>query len=224
MKPILFNTEMVRLSWTGLMTVMRKIVKDNVLEHLEFDTDGSVIGVYDQYDGYVKPVMDYAPYRPGDILYVLETWFKNENPISCDFGKYEYKADYGGTLCCDLITWKSPAGMPKDAARLFLRVTDVRMEQLQDITIDECIKKGCFGVSCDCANNFIAGGAICCVDCMNTGWQESPVVEFLEFWNRSIKKADLPRYGWDANPWVWVIEFERISKEMALKGGGNTDA
>ena len=72
---------------------------------------------------------------------------------------------------------------PREAARIFLRVTDVRVERLQEIddggVVAEGLEIGCY---------------------------------FDELWNRTIKPKDRPLYGWEANPWVWVIEFERISK------------
>ena len=76
--------------------------------------------------------------------------------------------------------------MPKAAARLFLRVTGVRAERLQDITEDEKTAEG-----------------------MRPGWQH---YNFYELWDSTIKPADRPLCGWEANPWVWVIEFERISR------------
>lgn len=79
--------------------------------------------------------------------------------------------------------------MPKEAARIWLKVVDVRVERLQDITPDEAINEG-------------------------TKEQFPPLAvdEFREIWNATIKKPDLDCYGWEANPWVWVIEFERCEK------------
>lgn len=91
--------------------------------------------------------------------------------------------------------------MPKDAARIWLRVTDVRVERLQDITIDEIRKEGLeprFDVK-DKFSDGIARG------------------RFLELWDSTIKKPDLDRYGWDANPWVWIIEFERCEKPACMR-------
>lgn len=73
--------------------------------------------------------------------------------------------------------------MPKEAARLFLRVTGVRVERLQDIDDDGVVAEG-----------------------LKIG------DDFDVLWDSTIKKDDLPLYGWDANPWVWVIEFERREK------------
>jgi len=100
--------------------------------------------------------------------------------------------------------------MPKEAARIWLKVTDVRVERLQEITDNECIKEGIYPSNCrDC--NDIFG----CDVCPDEGYDE--VDKFVEVWNSTIKKSDLNRYGWDANPWVWVISFERCEKPEGVK-------
>ena len=96
--------------------------------------------------------------------------------------------------------------MPKEAARILLKVKDVRVERLKDMTDKDALNEGAQGVKCDHAGL----GAYDCTDCMNTGWLEPPILEFMGIWNSTIKKSDIDRYGWDANPWVWVIEFERV--------------
>ena len=83
--------------------------------------------------------------------------------------------------------------MPKEAARLFLRVTDVRVEQLRPMGFDELEAEG--------------------ID--TTVGLFSATEQFADLWDRTVKKSDLNKYGWESNPWVWVIEFERISKEEA---------
>ena len=81
--------------------------------------------------------------------------------------------------------------MPKEAARIFLRVTDVRVERLQDITSDQIDREGV-----ETEYPFVLNG-------------EERRYAFSQLWNSTIKKSDLYRYGWEANPWVWVIEFSR---------------
>ena len=183
-KPILFNTDMVRAILDNRKTVTRRVVKGYALYHLELDTDGSIIGVYNQDEGHVFPVMDYAPYRPGDILYVRETFFEHK-------GRFYYKAD-GKHETLDKLgitfKWHPSIHMPREAARIFLRVTDVRVERLQGIDDDGVVAEG------------LEIGA-----------------PFDELWDSTIKPADRALYGWEANPWVWVIEFERISREEARR-------
>ena len=235
-KPILFDTEMVRAILDGQKTCTRRLVKPQPDgKHtfpLGFATDSTEkkeVGCFgfgiNEYGGsiqYAKP-----PYLGGDALYIRETWTE-------ECGKYYYRADYdsdyldpcetlsGGypASCrnhpgCDgcmetstRIHWHPSIHMPKEAARIWLKVTDVRVERLNEITGDGVLREGAQGIRCD----HVALGEHGCTDCMNTGWIEPPQVEFMQIWNSTIKKADLDRYGWDANPWVWVIEFERCEK------------
>lgn len=221
MKPILFNTEMVKALLDGRKTVTRRPLKGDAREHIQIDVDNSVIGVYDMFEGTVRPVLDYAPYRPGDILYVRETfgWLSEEN-------KYVYKASDFECVAIDGFKWSPSLHMPKEAARTFLRVTGVRVERLQDITEEQAIKEGVPDdwpmdkVYCPICKG---EGLIGAVHPVSLGFMEveCPHCEkgtsrFQNLWNSTIKPADLPLYGWDASPWIWVIEFERISKEDAL--------
>lgn len=52
---------------------------------------------------------------------------------------------------------------------------------------------------------------------MGDVWEITPIDEYKTLWNSTVKKSDLDKYGWEANPWVWIIELERISKEETLK-------
>ena len=213
--PILFNTEMVQAILEGRKTQTRRVLKlkykddEAGFQILKNTHDGS-FAYAEYYDEDESPTrMITPPCMPGCILWVRETWCENKNPNSQNFGGYEYRADYEGSLCQDLITWRPSIHMPKEAARIFLRVKDVRVERLQDITVLDAISEGCGGTICDHAD---AHPALGCTDCLNTGWLEPPDAEFAQLWDTTIKPADLNRYGWDANPWVWVIEFERCEK------------
>lgn len=203
--PILFNTEMVRAILDGRKTCTRRLVKPQPDEKHIYplgivtdSTEKKDVGCFgfgiDEYGGsvqYAKP-----PYYPGDILYVRETWGEGYEE-----GTYIYKAD---DKLANLprfsesskLIYHPSIHMPKEAARIWLKVTDVRVERLQEITIDEIRREGLeprFKVK-DKFSGDIARG------------------RFLELWNSTIKKSDLDRYGWDVNPFVWVIEFERCEK------------
>ena len=88
--------------------------------------------------------------------------------------------------------------MPKEAARIWLKVNDVRVERLQEITWQQAAKEGCQGSTSDEPDPLF----------------HLPTLrgEFQKLWNSTIKKSDIGRYGWDANPYVWVIEFETCEK------------
>lgn len=211
-KPILFNTEMVRAILDGKKTCTRRIVKgaipdDAMWGYTMFTPKGCIScrGVYA--DEYGEKFFR-LPYQQGDILYVRETW---GHPISLNSDKqYVFRADEIAEIGFknDSHIWYPSIHMPKEAARIWLKVTDVRVERLQDMTNDDALKEGAKGVRCDHA----CSGAYGCTDCMNTGWLEPPIVEFVQIWDNTIKKSDIDRYGWNANPWVWVIEFERCEK------------
>lgn len=197
MKPILFNTQMVQAILEGRKTVTRRLVTFQPGQNPQWSgyiPDGPVL-----YGSNNVPAAK-SPYQPGDILYVRETWqffpcfdcvksmcdttpLTYEDSDSVTEGCWIYKADY---IESDQkrVCWRPSIHMPKEAARIFLRVKDVRVERLKDITATQAMNEGF------------------------TDWND-----FVKLWNSTIKQADLPTYGWKANPWVWVIEFERISKE-----------
>ena len=149
---------------------------------------------------YVKPPYRYAP---GDILYVRETWKKAPNG-------YYYYEDWQRNDIADVTKWKPSIHMPKEAARIWLKVTNVRVERLQDITPKGAESEGVGNLFYD----DIGYGE------KNYGTEVDTEYgiakeQFAWLWESTIKKSDLDRYGWDANPWVWVIEFERCEKPEA---------
>ena len=86
--------------------------------------------------------------------------------------------------------------MPKEAARIWLKVTNVRVERLQDVTGESALAEG--------ADKYIHTNG--------TLNEDQTITSFIGIWNSPIKQSDLGIYVWDANPWVWVIEFERCNK------------
>lgn len=197
-KPILFNTDMVRAILDGRKTVTRRCVKPKSKNAYGFyvltnKSDGSFAGVYD-YDedenAFDKPQKQ--PAYKGDILYVRETWGRYSVCEGVVPDIY-YKAVGNAP---DKIKWIPSIHMPKEAARIFLRVTDIRVERLHDMNFYGILSEG-VEVIPEAYN-----------DPDNAYLQA--VETFEKIWNHTIKKSDLDRYGWAANPWVWVIEFERV--------------
>ena len=136
----------------------------------------------------VQGVMSLCKYKPGDFLYVRETWVKSEDT-------FLYKADDGAVSAWG---WKPSIHMPKEAARIFLRVKAVRVERLNDITITGLQSEG-----------IIPEGYISQYAAMAS---QPYFDKFKALWDSTIKPTDRDKYGWAANPWVWVIEFERCEK------------
>lgn len=232
MKPMLFNTKMVRAILDGIKGSTRRIAKgfipnDAVWGYTAFTPKGYISCRGTFADGYGEKFFK-LPCKSGDILYVRETWTE-------ECGKYYYRADYdsdyldscetlsGGypASCrnhpgCDgcmatstRIHWHPSIHMPKEAARIWLKVTNVRVERLQEITEEQACMEGTNPWDEACYEN---NGWCPTFSDPDSGGEPNMVDGFHKLWNSTIKKSDLDRYGWDANPWVWVIEFERCEK------------
>lgn len=240
MKPILFNTEMVRAILDGRKTVTRRVVKPQPL----FKTTRKFVFADEvcpkKWEDCDNIIATYQ-YQPGDVLYVRETWARTsdaEVQAGVDPDIYFYKADVQHLLVAPR-KWRPSIHMPKEAARIFLRVTSVRVERLQKPFFEHgsCIfalRNEGVEISEHCQQCIENYGSPCCNDLdpdlelnEETGEDESGGSEcgilddvrydFSRLWDSTIKPADCDRYGWGANPFVWVIEFERISREKAEK-------
>ncbi len=197
-RPILFNTEMVKAILEGRKTCTRRAIKfSSGMTGRPIGKAGdssNPLGV--MYPGGIKR----PPYQRGDILYVRETWCS-----AYDGEKFFYLADKLTNreerllLNYDDVKWHPSIHMLKEAARIWLKVTEVRMERLQDITEDGAKEEGA-----NCKNGKNVG--------LEEKMRRTAIERFAEIWNGTIKKSALDRYGWSVNPWVWVIEFERCEK------------
>ena len=184
MKPIIFTTEMVKQILAGNKSQTRRVIKPQPVLY----KDGAYFyrGCFDLQHHKDVIIQDYSPYKPGDILYVKETW---SNSSHDQFGalkltSYAYKASdvHSGRI------WKSSRYMPKEAARIFLRVIDIRVECLCQITTSDAIAEG-----------------------FSSGERQSETDAFYKYWNKLNAKAKRG-YGKEKNPWVWVVTFERTEK------------
>ena len=204
-KPIRLNTEEVRAIIDGRKKAIRRCVKPKSKKACGFYVtttfDGDFDGVYD-YDedenAFDNPQKQ--PAYTGDILYVKETWSEHYTANSDGELVYCYKADdvdlKSECLPGENNRWWQSTYMPKEAARIFLQVTGVRVEKLNEISFNDILSDGIV-IRPEAYN-----------DPDNAYLQAVNAYETL--WNTTVKKSDLDRYGWDANPWVWVIEFERV--------------
>ena len=202
-KPILFNTEMVHAILDGRKTQTRRIIKQNTstilsspcrLNHPELS------------DNHMIEKLCLPRYGCGNYLYVRETWFYEYHMHDLTAGepdlpngKYSHRYIYRATnpgypvyvgVCAG--GWRPSIHMPKEAARIFLRVKAVRAERLQDIDVASCVKEGVLW------------------DGYPNAWTVEAKPAFIELWNSTVKKSNIEKYGWNANPWVWVYEFERV--------------
>lgn len=233
LKPILFNTEMVRAILDGKKTQTRRIVKKKYSNtDLVMFTNKYGTRLVERQNDVPPPVKHpdgsttrqltaicelTPPFKYGDILWVRETWahgfIKNTDAESCDgrfietpvgcgtlLGKvsgFFYRAHVGSCTTYDNIDikWRPSIHMPKEAARIFLRVKSVRAERLQDTDEEAAIAEG--------------------IDDSPAG-TDSPLQRFSKLWDTTIKRDQLREFGFHANPWVWVIEFEQCDKLEAF--------
>lgn len=228
--PVLFNTDMVQAILDGRKTATRRVVKykynntemkmrtdkyGTCLIEIQKDIEGETYGKYTDgrtWHKLLPYIKKNPPYRKGDILYVRETWAflpciecMDEgpacliNPVVYDDGSCEsegcfvYRASHPRP---ERVRWAPSIHMLKEAARIWLKVTNVRAELLQEMTGQDILREG----------------IDCHVHPEADYFEGNQKMMFAELWNSTIKKADLESYGWDANPWVWVIDFERCEK------------
>ena len=192
-KPVFFNREMVKAILEGKKTVMRvpvkchgyKVVGSPAWEKGWSGPDRffevSRLDANEEDRPKIKELR--SPYRPEDILWVKEPWVKI-------VGEYIYAAD--DFAFYPSSGWKSPILMPKDAARLFLRVKTADSSQLKRMTERDALKEG--------------------IEPEYRIKIPDPALQrFANEWDRKFSK-ELDTYGWDADPFVWVVEFERCDK------------
>lgn len=236
-KPILFNTDMVRAILDGRKTVTRRVIKlkygnthhemftnkyGTRLIEIQDDVEGQTFGkredgtTWRKLRGYIEPK---PPYRKGDYLYVRETgqilsmkavgrkvkmlFPADDKVIEFSVSNSEYKRLLKYEMQNNLL---SPYWLTKEEARIFLRVTSTRVERLKDMAHDGPMKEGIH--FCKCPDGFTWKQQTDMKNCYN-----SPMGAMKGLWNSTIPKKDLDKYGWDANPCVWVIEFERVKVE-----------
>lgn len=208
MKSIRFNTEEVRAILDGRKNSHRMPIKLDLGLADTDRNDPTYLKIPDK-DGNYWDAKDLCRYQPGDIIWVRETWMP-ETEQGIPTGGYIYIASNnrsesdGNTP----LKWRASIHMPKEAARIFLKITDVRVERLQDITDADCWHEGLSEIDelyleaeryRDGGVRIVEGSPERCA--------------FARLWNSTIKKKDLDCYGWETNPWVFVIEFEKLEVE-----------
>lgn len=213
-RPILFSGEMVRAILDGRKTQTRRVVTHRRYWCMEERDDGSPWPFFDPYV-YAEPeaIEVPCPYgEPGDLLYVRETHaIVPASAYRCsredDGSPVPHRVSPEGVpwVNCWAIYregwtrsqpshWRPSIHMPRWASRITLRVTGVRVERVQDISTDDAFWEGVEDCHEDGHDDCFYGTA-------------GPRCSFRRLWDHINGPR---RYGWDANPWVWVVEFERV--------------
>lgn len=149
-KPIFITSDLIPALLDGRKTCMRcpaTFLPGENPNWTGYIKDGAML-----YNGRNEPCIEKAPYKLADILYVRETWHKYIKRVgkgeSCHLAEfYGYKASIANSEDAN-EPWKSPVCMPKEAARIWLKVKNVRVERLQKITEDGCIAEGVYPSNC----------------------------------------------------------------------------
>lgn len=215
-RPILFSGPMVRALLDGTKTQTRRVVKGapddwapmapEVFSPTVVDRRGAEQPGPDTYGAGNEDGSDWVrcPYgKPGQRLWVRETWARDDED-----GQVMYRADLGREMCADAweqgrlegvprYRWRPSIHMPRQASRLMLEVTAVRVERLQAISRGDAMAEGC--------------------PFANMAAVPDPRGWYADLWS-AINGAGT----WDANPWVWVVEFQRcpnLQRNVAIKRG-----
>lgn len=213
-KPILFNTEMVRAILEDRKTVTRRVIKKQPHPDMPSNHDYCRMPIFtgegiktlhymdvleQQPFRQIRYFESFAPYEKNDILYVRETWSEVETVNGIPF--YIYRADHSAIYADSnhgFEKWHPSIHMPKEAARIWLKAKDVRVERLQEIDAVGCLQEGI-----ESEYPHVLNG-------------EEKRYAFSQLWNSTMKKSDIDTYVWDANPWVWVIEFEQLEPDCEV--------
>ncbi|TOP71767.1 hypothetical protein CGH11_12995 [Vibrio parahaemolyticus] len=200
--PMIFNTEMVNAILDGRKTVTRRPVKYYRPVQWKLSIINGKV-VESLRGGEPLPTGIQLPCFVGDLIYVRETWreFKHSDECGC--------SDYCSCPATGTILyfashddgeskWKPSIHMPKAASRITLKVTDVRIERVQEITEEQAVLEG-MPTDEECQRKAVESGL---------SWYQKPVTWFKNLWDGLYS-------NWSDNPYVWVIEFEVVNKNVS---------
>lgn len=223
-RPILFNTQMVRQIEKGAKTQTRRIINPRLrageagFSVCRNESSDRWIETYDEDERLTGRIIQ-RPFAPGDLLYVRETWnygfvdsdyrecapseafFQEEEPgkrgkFSPPGLRWWYRADEDDEQAMAQMRgfWKPSIHMPKEAARIWLLVKKVRIERLQEISTADIDAEGCKEWAYDARTGELL---------------PSKPTWFKILWDECVPSGQIDRFGWEANPWVWVFDFEK---------------
>jgi hypothetical protein len=225
-RPILFNGPMVRALLDGSKTQTRRVVRYGM-------ASGRSVA-YQKTQAFQDELTPYCPYgQPGDRLWVRETWGVVSNDWDADGNLTDWTPDRPATPITEMrfgqgyysghaiyaadgsyewagdddgggeprSAWHPSIHMPRAASRILLEIVSVRVERLQDISEDDCWAEG--------------------IDAVDGALDDMAILNLAKRMNRSCHDA-APTYAalwesingagsWDTNPWVWAVEFKRVT-------------
>ncbi len=200
-RPILFNDQMVRAILEGRKTVTRRAVKDTGFYAIDAAIHGNEVALRER-----EALATRCPFgQPGDRLWVRETWGLQVRSYGGGAGEFiVYRATNPNAIYCRSsegreypVKWKPSIHMHRHSSRILLEITAVRVERLQDISEEQALAEGVRSEPCDHARQA----------CSDIGcWGDTAKGAFGFLWEQ-LNGAG----AWQANPWVWVVEFKRVT-------------
>jgi len=229
-KPIIFNGEMVNAILDGRKTMTRRVMKPQpfplgtqTITKICHDEGGGYYQTWSNDEGSYRPLVDGCPYGiPGEELWVRETWAVNHHydglspkmvsvamggdyAHCIDYRSNDKKKDWSGR-------WRPSIHMPRWASRIQLRITDVRVERVQDISMKEVLDEGVHipmtkegKILERVSGKFLPSDYRDVNNYTHEGYIKA---QFASLWD-SINHG--LGYGWDTNCWVWIVEFEVVN-------------
>ncbi|ENU55570.1 hypothetical protein [Acinetobacter baumannii] len=206
-RPILFNSEMVRAILSGNKTQTRRVIKPQptLSQSSGFNWKGHSYGINSTYKGTIKNFVDSNQVCPfgkvGDQLFVQETYGTKIRSLGgTPHESFVYKADNPNEIAyydCKgkgyPVRWKPSSRMPRKASRILLEIVDIRVERLHEISDVDAKAEGFDKPKTDST--------------MQSNNSHNPVLNFQKHWE-AIKGKE----SWNENPWVWCISFRRIDQ------------
>ena len=204
--PILVKGRLVRAILEGRKTQTRRVIRPEPFKPGEEWSSKTVTQAWN--GGFVDVRCPFG--NEGHQLWVRETWCRAVDPITSKLnGKAHYQADGQEVILDDgdgfsttnkdgslASPWKPSIQMPRWASRIQLLVTGIRIQRIREISEEDAFAEG---IPVDARKEAMTPGGFVRAD-----W---PQWTFHQLWDSSNKKRG---FGWDANPWVWVVEFKRV--------------
>jgi hypothetical protein len=220
-KPILFSTPMVQAILRGEKTQTRRIIKPQPTA----EVFSAIIGGYDNIPKMARfwtkrepnnPLIEdiKLKYNVGDILWVRETWHPKRHNMPTGW-KYEYKATAKEDGNPTDEPWKPSIFMPKEACRIFLKLTKIRIERLNDITEDDAIAEGIERWTEERMKSKPTHYKVYFQNCKAEdlcSYTSCPIDSYETLWQKINGEK-----SWEENPFVWVYEFERTDASFACR-------
>lgn len=161
---------------------------------------------------------DYKDGTCGEMVYIhdrdmflrlVDQAREDARKAGCEYNGVDFVWEKGKSPC----RWHPSIHMPKETARIFLSVNQLRLEKLQDITLEDAFNEGIMFYKGWESEKYIKERKEAIKNGTKPPIGYAPLERFIHLWNSTISREKINIFGWDANPWVWVYEFKKAEVE-----------